>query len=102
MRLNKKLNESETQRLELISLSNRETFSFSAEIAKLRKELEKSEAIRQNLEMDCATLKSIHNKEKYLSIEKERIIQENTKFFEGFIIALFGTWAIFFWLSSFF
>jgi valyl-tRNA synthetase len=74
------------QRLDLISASNRESFSLSTDIARLRKELEKSEALRQELESELVNVKSVLSKEKYLSNDKDRVIQENKKFFEGLFL----------------
>lgn len=77
------LHESESRRLELISNGNKETFQLNSDLARIRKDLEKSEALRQVLESELASIKSYLGKEKFMSQEKERILQENTRFFEG-------------------
>jgi hypothetical protein len=50
---------------------------------KLRNELEKSEALRQNLEYELSLLKCSFNKEKQAFNGKESLLEEINKNFEG-------------------
>lgn len=84
--LQKRLHESENQRLELISLNNKETFTLNTQYSKCRNELEKSEALRQNLEYELSLLKCNFSKEKQNFAEKERMMEEININFEGKIL----------------
>ncbi len=79
----KKLNESETQRLELISQMNKETFSLSSQMTKLRSDYEQSQAVRQELEYQLAFFKNSLNKEKQIGHERDQISKEVIKKLEG-------------------
>lgn len=81
--LKQQLYESESKRLELISSSNREIFQLNADAARIRKDLEKSEALRQTLESELAALRSSLMKEKLASLEKDKSIQDLSKLSEG-------------------
>jgi chromosome segregation ATPase len=81
--LQKRLHESENQRLELISQNNKEAFSLNTQFSKVRNELEKSEATRQNLEYELSLMKSNFNKDKQAYIDKEKMLDEINKNFEG-------------------
>ena len=82
-KLQEKYQLSEKQRLELISQTNKETFTINTQYAKLRSEFEKNEAIRQTLEYELSLAKSSFNKEKQLALDKERTLEEITKHFQG-------------------
>ena len=77
------MHESENQRLELISQNNKETFELNTKYAKIRNELEKSETLRQNLEYELSVSKCNSNREKNQSSEKEKLLEEINKNFEG-------------------
>jgi len=80
--LQKRLQESENQRLELISQSNKETFNLNTQLAKLRADYEKNEAQRQTLEYELTLAKTSCNKEKQSNVEKEKASEELTKSFQ--------------------
>ncbi len=80
--LQKRLQDSENQRLELISQSNKETFNLNTQLAKLRAEYEKSEAQRQTLEYELTLAKTYCNKEKQSAVDKEKMSEELTKSFQ--------------------
>jgi hypothetical protein len=83
--LQKRLHESENQRLELISQNNKEAFSLNTQFSKVRNELEKSEATRQNLEYELSLMKSNFNKDKQAYTDKEKMLDEINKNLEGII-----------------
>lgn len=83
--LQKRLHESENQRLELISQNNKEAFSLNTQFSKVRNELEKSEATRQNLEYELSLMKSNFNKDKQAYTDKEKMLDEINKNLEGLI-----------------
>jgi hypothetical protein len=80
--LQKRLHESENQRLELISQNNRETFNLNTQLAKLRADYEKNEAQRQTLEYELTLAKTSCNKEKQTAVDKEKVSEELTKSFQ--------------------
>ena len=82
-KLQKRLQESETQRLELISQNNKESFSLNTKYAKLRTDFEKSEAARQTLEYELSLAKTNFNKEKQVGLDKERMLEEISKNYQG-------------------
>lgn len=82
-KLQKRLQESETQRLELISQTNKESFSLNTKYAKLRTDFEKSEAARQTLEYELSLAKTNFNKEKQVGLDKERMLEEISKNYQG-------------------
>lgn len=82
-KLQKKLHESENQRLELISQNNKETFNLNTQYSKIRNELEKSEALRQNLEYELSLMKCNFNKEKQAYSDKEKMHEEVNTNLEG-------------------
>ena len=81
--LKRKLYESETKRLVLISESNKETFRLNSELTRVRKDLEKSEALRQTLEKELASAKTIQMKERIALQEKDRTFLEANRLAEG-------------------
>ena len=81
-KLQKQLHDSENQRLELISSSNREIFSLTTQFTKLRSDYEKNEAIRRSLEYELTYAKNSLNKEKNLISEKDKLSEENSKFYQ--------------------
>lgn len=83
--LKRKLYESETKRLELISESNKETFKLNSELTRVRKDLEKSEALRQTLEKELASVKTTQMKERIAMQEKDRTFLEANRLAEGSI-----------------
>jgi hypothetical protein len=56
-KLKKRLNESESQRLVVISENNKIIFGLNSQCTKMRADLEKSEALRQSLEYETSLLK---------------------------------------------
>ena len=81
--LQKRLQDSESQRLNLISQSNKESFALNTKFAKLRTDFEKSEASRQTLEYELSLAKTNYNKEKLISSEKEKMLEEISKNYQG-------------------
>ncbi len=82
-RVSKRLHESEHQRLELISQNNKELFELNTKYARTRNELEKSETQRQNLEYELSVSKCNFTREKNQFVEKEKMLEEISKNFEG-------------------
>lgn len=81
--LKQKLYDSEAKRLELISVNNQETFRLNSELTRVRKELEKSEALRQTLENELASMKTIQMRERVVIQEKDRALIDVTRLAEG-------------------
>lgn len=81
-KLQKQLQESENQRLELISSSNREIFDVTTQFTKLRSDYEKNEACRRSLEYELTLCKNNLSKEKHVNAEKDKFCDENTKFYQ--------------------
>lgn len=81
--LKQKLYDSEAKRLELISVNNQETFRVNSELTRVRKELEKSEAVRQTLENELASMKTIQMRERVAIQEKDRALIDVTRLAEG-------------------
>ncbi|CAF0937281.1 unnamed protein product [Brachionus calyciflorus] len=81
-KLQKQLQDSENQRLELISSTNKEIFSLTTQFTKLRSDYEKNEAIRRSLEYELTIVKNSLNKEKNLTTEKDKLCEENNKFYQ--------------------
>ena len=78
-----RLQDSESQRLNLISQNNKESFALNTKFAKLRTDFEKSEATRQTLEYELSLAKANFGKEKQASSEKERMLEELSKNYQG-------------------
>ncbi len=85
--MSKKFHDSENQRLELISQTNNETFNLTTKFAKARNELEKSEALRQDLEYQLSLIKCSHSREKSHSSGKEKMLEDINKGLEGICYA---------------
>ena len=79
-KLQKDLQESENNRLELISQNNKETFSLNSKFTTCRKELEKSEALRHSLEYELSVAKSQLNK---AHSEKDKCLHDVIKRSDG-------------------
>lgn len=84
--LRKKLYDSECKRLELISSNNQESYELNLEIARLRKDLEKNEALRHSLENELTSVKTTQMKERILIQEKDRCLVEANRIVEGPIL----------------
>ncbi|XP_072167507.1 coiled-coil domain-containing protein 171-like [Diadema setosum] len=69
--LRRRLNESEKEKLELTSAFNSENSELQAQVARLRAEVEKGEAQRQNIEYELALARNSASREKIGSSEKE-------------------------------
>lgn len=82
-KLQKRLQDSESQRLDIISENNREIFSLNSQCTKLRADLEKSEAVRQSIEYELTVAKNSFNKERNIFIEKGKVLEEINKNLEG-------------------
>ncbi|XP_030832697.1 coiled-coil domain-containing protein 171 isoform X2 [Strongylocentrotus purpuratus] len=70
--LRRRLNESERDKLELTSAFNSENSDLQAQIAKLRAQLEKGEADKQNVEYELAVARQSVSREKIGASEKEQ------------------------------
>ena len=81
--LQKRLLESEKIRLELISINNKEVFELKSELAKLRKMLEISEAVRETLNSELILTKSNWMRDKIILQEKDKALQDANKIIEG-------------------
>jgi len=81
--MSKKFHDSENQRLELISQTNTDTFNLTTKFARARNELEKSEALRQDLEYQLSMLKCSQSREKSHNSGKEKMLEDINKNFEG-------------------
>ncbi len=81
--MSKKFHDSENQRLELISQTNTDTFNLTTKFARARNELEKSEALRQDLEYQLSMLKCSQSREKRHNSGKEKMLEDINKNFEG-------------------
>lgn len=81
--LQKRLLESEKNRLELISINNKEVFELKSELAKLRKKLEISEAVRETLSSELILTKSNWMRDKILLQERDKALQDANKIIEG-------------------
>lgn len=57
---------------------------MNTQFTKLRSEFERNEAIRQTLEYELSLAKNNYNKEKQISSDKEKMLDELTKAFQGF------------------
>ena len=99
-KLQKQLQDSENQRLELISSSNREIFSLTTQFTKLRSDYEKNEAIRRSLEYELTYAKNSLNKEKNLISEKDKLSEENSKFYQDQIKNLKNFLKFYLFISS--
>ena len=86
--MSKKFHDSENQRLELISQTNTETFNLTTKFARARNELEKSEALRQDLEYQLSMIKCSQSREKSHSSGKEKMMEEINKNFEDTVSVL--------------
>jgi hypothetical protein len=89
--LYKKFQESEHQRLELISQTNRDSFTLNSQFSKLRCDYEKSQAGREELEYQLAMTKNCLSKAKQASTERDAFCKEVNKKLEGkrFVFYLF-------------
>ena len=56
---------------------------MNTKFAKLRTDFEKSEASRQTLEYELSLAKTNYNKEKQLNLEKEKMLEEISKNYQG-------------------
>ncbi|KAK2146872.1 hypothetical protein LSH36_581g03034 [Paralvinella palmiformis] len=74
--LRKRLNCVEKERLEEASRANSEVNRLDCEVTKLRAQLERGEALRQNLEFELAKARREINIEKKSSTERENLITE--------------------------
>ncbi len=77
------MQDSETQRLEVISENNKEIFGLNSQCTKLRAELEKSEAIRQSIEYESSVSKTSLSKERSINSGKEKLCEEIQRNLEG-------------------
>ncbi len=77
------MQDSENQRLGVISENNKEIFGLNSQCTKLRAELEKSEATRQSIEYELSVARNSYNKERSIIIDKEKVSEEINKNLEG-------------------
>ncbi|KAH9500851.1 hypothetical protein Btru_073160 [Bulinus truncatus] len=78
LKLKKKLNSLEKQKLETTAKNNSELSSLETQLAKARAEVEKGEAIRQNLEYELSKSQREVNHMKHATQEKENLMMEGT------------------------
>ncbi|NXU48042.1 CC171 protein, partial [Turnix velox] len=78
--LQKKLCQANQEKLDLIIKRNQELFNYESQIAKLRSEIEKGEAIRQSLEYELAINRKdarlkIHAAEEELNDAERKLVE---------------------------
>ncbi|CAL1539669.1 unnamed protein product [Lymnaea stagnalis] len=78
LQLKKKLNNGEKQKLETASKTNQEIASLETQLAKIRSQVEKGEAVRQSLEYELAKSQRDVNHIQQVAREKENILLAGT------------------------
>ncbi len=74
---------------------------MNTKFAKLRTDFEKSEASRQTLEYELSLAKTNYNKEKQLNLEKEKMLEEISKNYQGTPLDIYS-FLKFYFLRQFF